>query len=127
MTGTTRTNRAVGGVGAALVLALMLGAASGAYAQCAGTYHAGSGSGATHSATPSSGVHTTTSTTYSASTPSSCATTGGTANATHAAALHPAATSASAEKTGVHWERRTTGANRNVAEKKVSGGAAVKP
>jgi hypothetical protein len=117
MTGTARINKAaVSGV--AVVLALMLGAATGASAQCVGSYHASSGLGATHSATVSSGVHTTGST-HSGSTPSACATTGGTANAAHLAALHPAGVGVGAGKTGAVSEHRTKSAaavvNKNAA------------
>ncbi len=132
MTRAIKTHKGAMSAGAAVVLALMLGAATGASAQCVGTYHASSGSGSAHSAATSSGVHT--SSTHTASTPSSCSTSGSSTNTARVATL---GTGASSEKTGAHFEHRSSAgpnknvankndANKSVAGKKVSG-AAVKP
>ncbi len=115
MTKSIRINRAVAGAG--VLLALMLGVASGASAQCVGTYHSSSGSGSAHSASGASGVHAASSATHSAST-SSCATHGTTAKS---AALRPAGFGA--ERMGAGTSHRTAshtaGAIRNASEKKV--------
>ncbi len=124
MTKSSKINKAAACAGSAVVVALALGVASGASAQCVGTYHSNSGSGSVHSATASTGIHSGGS--QGASTPSACATSGHTLSTHNLAGVHSASNGlgAGAGKTGATWSHREAhnalnGSNKSFAAKKV--------
>lgn len=107
---------------AALVLAFALGASGGAVAQCAGSYHAGSGAGSHGSAASTATVHS--AATHSAS--AACATTRSVSSASRQAFVHPATSDAGAGhmRVGARW-RRTEARTAGVAKTGVH--SSVKP
>lgn len=103
-------------IASTLAVAIMLGAASGASAQCAATHHPSSGTGA-HSAASSSGVHSTTTASAPHANPS-CATGGKSFNAVYLAGVHSPATAIGVHSaaTGLREKAEALAPHRTAAE-----------
>ncbi len=102
----------------AIALAIVLGVSGGAFAQCVGSYHSGSGSGSHGSAASSGSVHSVTSSTHSASIGSSCASGSSAHSAANLASLRPTGLGQGAGHAWSHGTTKAASVGKSGLEKK---------
>ena len=120
----SRTTAVRIGAVSVFVLAFAFGVSSGASAQCAGSYHPGSGAGSRGAAASNGGEHS--ASMHSATSSSSCATNGTAANASRLASFHPAGEGLAGQR-GARSGHRAEAKTADAAHGKKATGAAVKP